>query len=132
MLSGLKRSWREPFDPTYRYSTSWLLPPMALAASRGIRSLYCFVTLFFIYGWQGAHRGNETSAHSFSYFTYLTYWGMAFYFLVSAIHSGTYAASGTPLLARFPRWLQTAHGVFFSTIAVFPFLVTSTIPGRQI
>lgn len=54
----------------------------------------------------------------------LTYWGLTFYFLVSALHTFTYARTGTPLLSRFPRPLQALHSAFYTTIVVYPFLVT--------
>lgn len=112
------------FDPTYRYETSWILPPGALFAIRALLSLYAFTTIFTIFGWNGSHGLTENTEHSFSYFTNLTYWGLAFYYAVSAIHTCSYWRSGTPLLARLPRFLQIAHGVFYSTIVVYPWIVT--------
>lgn len=112
------------FDTTFRLETSWLFSPTVLAILRGLFSLYAFVTLFFIFGWNGTHGQSQASERSFSYFTHLTYWGLAFYFLFSAIHTWTYARSGTPLLARWPRFLQVAHRMFHSTIVVFPWIVT--------
>jgi hypothetical protein len=49
---------------------------------------------------------------------------MGFYMLASAIHTGTYAATGRPLLDRFPRFLQALHGFLYTTVVSFPFLVT--------
>lgn len=76
--------------------------------------------------WQCAREvtGCEASRNSFSYFTHLTYWGLAFYFLASATHTFTYARSGVPLLARFPRPLQALHSAFYTTVVVYPFIVT--------
>jgi len=54
----------------------------------------------------------------------LTYWGLAFYFLFAALHTFTYARSGIPLLDRFPRPLQAVHSAFYTTVVVFPFIVT--------
>ena len=68
------------FDPSHRFVTSWLLPPVVLAVLRALLSLYAFATLFFIFGWNGTHGLSDQSRHSFSYFTHLTYWGLAFYF----------------------------------------------------
>src|ERR1700743_1200459 len=67
----------KPFDPTYRYATSWILPPAALFFIRALLSLYAFVTILFVIGWDGTHFG--TAGQTFSYFTHLTYWGLAFY-----------------------------------------------------
>jgi len=57
--------------------------------------------------------------------TVLCYWGISFYFLISALHTFTYALhGGTPLLNRFPRPLQALHYLFYTTIVTYPFLVT--------
>ncbi|KAL1836733.1 hypothetical protein VTJ49DRAFT_4725 [Mycothermus thermophilus] len=114
------------WDPTHRFETSWLLSPWALFACRALLSLYAFTTLIFVLAWQCARGslGCTASQHTFSYFTTLTYWGLAFYFLIAAIHTATYARSGKPLLDRFPRPLQALHSAFYTTIIVFPFVVT--------
>ncbi|KAF2659150.1 hypothetical protein K491DRAFT_689514 [Lophiostoma macrostomum CBS 122681] len=112
------------FDATFRYETSWILPPAVLCLARALLSLYAFTTIFTIFGYNGTHKLSEASEHSFSYFTNLTYWGLAFYFLVSAMHTCTYCLTRTPLLARWTRPLQIAHGIFYSTIVVYPWIVT--------
>jgi hypothetical protein len=114
-----------PFDSTRRFTTSWLISPAALFCLRVILSLYAFVTLFFIIGWNGTHGLASDNRHSFSYFTNLTYWGLAFYYAFSAFHTLSYWRTGTPFLARWPKALQVAHSMFYSTIVVYPFLVTS-------
>ncbi|KAK8164184.1 hypothetical protein IWX90DRAFT_251084 [Phyllosticta citrichinensis] len=111
-----------PFDPSHRYETSWLLSPGALFAYRATLSSYAFIATFVNLGWNGTHGG--TAGQSFSYFTNLTYWGLSFYFAVAAAHTGTYWLTGRPLLARWPRWCQELHAIFYSTITVFPFIVT--------
>jgi hypothetical protein len=90
------------------------------------QALYAFTTLFFNLGWQCVHAadGCAASRASFSYFTVLTYWGIAFYFLFAAIHTFTYARSGVALLDRFPRPLQALHSAFYTTVVVYPFIVT--------
>jgi hypothetical protein len=113
------------FDPTNRFATSWILPPALLFGFRALLSLYAFVTLFTIFGWNGSHGRSEESRHSFSFFTNLTYWGLAFYEAFAAIHTASYWLTGTPLLARWPKALQIAHSMFYSTIVVYPFIVTS-------
>jgi len=112
------------FDPTHRFVTSWILPPGVLFAVRALLSVYAFTTTFFIFGWNGTHGLEQASQRSFSYFTNLTYWGLAFYFAFSAAHTASYAFTGSPFLARWPRFLQTLHSIFYSTIVVFPWLVT--------
>ncbi|RMJ13270.1 hypothetical protein CDV36_007044 [Fusarium kuroshium] len=115
------------WDPSNRFETSWLLNPWLLFAFRALISIYAFVTRFFIIGWTCTHSevgGCEEVRHSFSYFTILTYWGIAFYFAFAAIHTFTYALRGRPLLDSFPRPLQALHALFHSTIITYPFLVT--------
>lgn len=114
----------QPFDPSHRYTTSWLLPPSILAGLRLLFSIYAFVTIFFIFGWNGSHDKAKYSLQSFSYFTNLTYWGLAFYFLFSALHTLSYARTGTSWLQNWPQPLQAAHAIFYSTIVTFPILVT--------
>lgn len=113
-----------PFDPTDRYTTSWLLSPRLLSACRLLISLYVFTTIFFIFGWDGSHQLAQSSRRSFSYFTDLTFWGLAFYFLVSGLHTWRYARAGHSWLRVWPRPLQAAHAVFYTTVVTFPFLVT--------
>lgn len=113
-----------PSDPSERYTTSWLFPPLLLACTRLLLSLYAFLTIFFIFGWDGSHGHAQASRRSFSYFTDLTFWGLAFYFLVSGLHTFRYARAGQSWLGRWPRPLQVAHAVFYSTVVTFPFLVT--------
>jgi hypothetical protein len=122
--SRLTASYRGRFDPTHRYETSWVLSPGVLFAIRALLSLYAFVTLFTTFGWNGAHGRSDDSRRSFSFFTNLTYWGLAFYNAFSALHTGTYWLTGTPLLARWPRSLQIAHSMYYSTVVVYPFIVT--------
>ncbi len=56
----------------------------------------------------------------------LTYWGLGFYFLFAAIHTGTYAfsKSGRSLIDTFPRPLQAAHSAYYTSITTLPFIVT--------
>lgn len=113
-----------PFDPTSRFTTSWLLPPYLLASLRLLFSLYAFITTFAIFGWNGAHGFAIASRRSFSFFTNLTYWGLAFYFFFAALHTFSYARTGEPWLRGWPRPLQAAHAVLHTTVVTFPFLVT--------
>ena len=124
MWKRLTASYTGQFDPTHRFETSWILPSGVLFGVRALLSLYAFVTLFTIFGWNGTHGGSEDSQRSFSYFTYLTYWGLAFYEAFSAAHTGSYWLTGTPFLARWPKWLQVAHSMFYSTVVIYPWVVT--------
>jgi hypothetical protein len=113
------------------------------------QSLYAFTVTLFIIGWE-ANNQEGYSIHdvrnSFSYFTStspslpfsipsnpltfnlqtdLCYWGICFYFLLSAIHTFSYALhGGTPILNRLPRALQALHYFYYTTIVTYPFLVT--------
>ena len=123
----LTASYRGRFDPTHRYETSWLLSPGVLFAIRALLSLYAFTTLFTTFGWNGTHDRSGDSRRSFSFFTNLTYWGLAFYNAFSALHTGTYWLTGTPMLARWPKVLQIAHSMYYSTVVVYPFIVTGKL-----
>jgi len=114
----------EPFNPT-RFVTSWILPPGVLFGIRALSALYAFTTLFTIFGWNGGHGRSAESQQSFSYFTVLTYWGLAFYYAFAAVHTASYWRTGEPFLAGWPRALQAAHSMLYSTIVVYPWLVTS-------
>ncbi|CAK7226295.1 hypothetical protein SCUCBS95973_006152 [Sporothrix curviconia] len=122
-----------PWDPSHRLETSWLLPPALLAAVRALFGIYIFITLIFVIAWdceQASLGGCATAGDQFSYFTVLTYWGLAFYFAVAAVHTATYAFTGAALLDRFPRALQHLHALFYSTVTVFPFVVTAVYWGK--
>ncbi|KAG6003040.1 hypothetical protein E4U21_002429 [Claviceps maximensis] len=126
------------WDPTHRFETSWLFSPWVLFGIRLLISLYSFTTLFVIIGYTCANAsfgGCATVRRSFSYFTVLTYWGLAFYFAVSAAHTLSYArargqqsarASSSPtcLLDTLPRALQALHSLFYTTVTTLPLLVT--------
>ena len=113
-----------PFDPSHTYTTSWLLPPLLLALLRSLLSLYAFVTIFTIFGYNDSHHQAVTNRQWFSYFTHLTYVGLAFYFLFSAIHTWSYWRTGKAFLESWPRPLQALHALFYTTVVTFPFLVT--------
>ncbi|MCJ1270816.1 hypothetical protein MMC22_010713 [Lobaria immixta] len=119
-LLGVSR----PFDPASRYTTSWLLPPTILALVRLSFSLWAFITIFVIFGWDGSHGGAQHSRRSFSYFTNITFWGLAFYFLFSGLHTLSYARTGTSWLRTWPPPLQAAHAIFYTSVITFPILVT--------
>lgn len=76
-----------------------------------------------------ARGGCASAGDEFSYFTVLTYWGLAFYNLTSALHTFTYARTGTPLLDRLPRPLQALHAFYYTTVTTYPFIVTAVYWG---
>lgn len=88
---------------------------------------------FFVLGWECQHAsagGCTAARQEFSYFTVLTYWGLAFYFLVAAVHTFTYARTGTALLDRLPRSLQALHAAYYASVTVYPFIVTIVFWGK--
>ncbi|KAL2755073.1 hypothetical protein ACRALDRAFT_1057769 [Sodiomyces alcalophilus JCM 7366] len=118
---------KDPWDPSHRFETSWLLSPWLLFACRALFSIFIFASRLFIIGWTCARRdygGCYEVVRSFSYFTVLTFWGLGFYFAFAALHTFTYARTGRPLLDAFPRPLQALHALFYSSIAVYPIIVT--------
>ncbi|KAK4984946.1 hypothetical protein LTR50_006286 [Elasticomyces elasticus] len=108
-----------------RFTTSWLVSPFLLSTLRASISLYAFVVLLTIIGHDRSRGADATVRRSFSYFTVLTYWGLAFYFAFAAAHTASYALQGRSYLQRWPVALQRLHAVFYCTITVYPFLVTS-------
>lgn len=109
-----------PFDPSNRFESSYILRPWFLAGYRLLVSLYCFSTLIFRLAYE-----KDKAGESFSYFTNLSYWSLAFYFLFSGYHTAVYARYGQAPLQRWPRFLQFLHSLYYSTIVLFPFLVTA-------
>ncbi|KAN0062904.1 hypothetical protein ACQY0O_004725 [Thecaphora frezii] len=71
-----------PFDPQHRYVTSYVLSPFYLFLWRAIVALFTLITCIYT----AAHDGGST----FSYFTVLSYWGIMGYFVVSALHTGSF------------------------------------------
>jgi hypothetical protein len=101
------------------FTTSWAFGPLPLAVARLVFALYCFLVIFITYGTQPAGIGR-----SFSFFTELTYWGIAFYALVAGFHTLVYALRGRAPLDSWPKALQALHSLFYTTIITFPPLVT--------
>ncbi|KAJ5280515.1 hypothetical protein N7478_005887 [Penicillium angulare] len=117
-------------DDLHQFETSWLLSPALLACLRGLISLYIFTTIIVIWVWYGTHNERVEIGQSFSYFTWLTYWGLGFYFLISAIHTALYARTGRSVLFnRLPRAFRVLHAIFYASVTTFPFLVTIVFWG---
>lgn len=124
------------------FFSSWLLPPLALAILRAILSTYAFTSIFYSFGWF-AHNidifhlkdinlpeitfslGASAIGKSFSYFTYLSYWGLAFYLAVSSIHTFVYWRTGRTWLEGWPRSLQVAHSLLYTSVVCFPPMVSA-------
>ncbi|EEH42918.1 hypothetical protein PABG_12297 [Paracoccidioides brasiliensis Pb03] len=111
-------------DKFHHFETSWVFTPITLAVCRAIIYVYCFVTILVVYGWQGTHGLNRLNVRSFSYFTNMSFVGVAVYFLVAAVHAYLYGWKGRSVLFdKWPRWLRALHSLFYTTVVVYPFLV---------
>ena len=78
-----------PFDPTHKFTSSYLISPLPLALIRLLFCLYAFVTIFYSLGYEStSSRESEQfgARHHLSYFTNLSYWGLSFYCLFSGLH----------------------------------------------
>ena len=133
-----------PFDKKHTLVSSWLLPPVAHACLRVLFGLYALTAIIYSYIWFTGNIdiyhlhdisepkyttviGKSAIGRSFSYFTYLSYYGQGFYFLVTAAHGFFYARTGTTWLHNgFPPSLQVLHSLFYSCVTCFPILVTLT------
>ncbi|OQE38462.1 hypothetical protein PENCOP_c008G03657 [Penicillium coprophilum] len=112
-------------DDKHHFETSWILPPAILAGLRGLISLHIFTSIFIFWGWYGTHDKLSSIGQSFSYFTWLSYWGIGFYMLFAAVHTASYARTGRSVLFdRWPRVFRVLHSLFYVTITTYPFLVT--------
>ncbi|QKX53252.1 uncharacterized protein TRUGW13939_00328 [Talaromyces rugulosus] len=111
-------------DHLHPYETSWILPPYFLGGLRAIIGFYIFVCIVLIFAWDATHDASTAIARSFSYFTWLNFWGMGFYFIVASIHTFVYAATGrSAIFDRLPRVFRGLHALFYTCITTFPFLV---------
>lgn len=103
-----------------RYFSSWLLPSPVFLAYRALLCLYSVLVIIIANALRPDSAGSR-----FSYFTWLTYWGITFYLLVSLAHTFSYWKYGKAWLESWPKSLQLLHGVFYTTITVLPWTVTA-------
>ena len=96
-----------------------------LFAWRVVGGVYTFTVLFTEIGYQDTHGEVVETRQSFSYFTNLGYWGIGFYFAFTAAHTGARAFRGRTFLSSWPGWLKWLHSVFYATVTVYPFIITS-------
>ncbi|CUS10191.1 unnamed protein product [Tuber aestivum] len=113
-----------PFDPTNRFQTSGILPPVVLGCTRLVIACYIFAALFYRIARSSVIDGSKSTRDSFSYFTNLTYWGLGCYFAVASAHTLAYAFRGRAPLEKWPKVLQFLHSLLYTTVITFPFLVT--------
>ncbi|KAI5359155.1 Putative protein rolling stone [Septoria linicola] len=139
----------EKFDTGATFVRSHIVSPYKLACLRALIALYCWMTIIVAYSWLSYEYAPNTLrdvniptytlilgkwfiAKSFSFFTFITYWSLAFYFTISLWHTFIYARNQAYLRTTttshlhdtFPRWLQLAHSLWYSTITTYPFLVS--------
>jgi hypothetical protein len=136
------------FDPSKTFVTSHFVSPFVLACIRAVLCIYSFTTIIVSYAWLAnntatvglkdvnigpykIHQNEAAIGQSFSFFTYLTFWSLGFYFLVSAVHTFMYALKERTWLHNWPKPLQLMHSLYYSCITCMPFLVTIVFWGTM-
>ncbi|ORX98423.1 hypothetical protein BCR34DRAFT_577242 [Clohesyomyces aquaticus] len=136
------------FDPHKTFVRSSLISPLVLAIIRAVLALYCFTTIIVCYSWLSHNysttnlqdvnissytliTGSRGIGQSFSFFTYLTFWSLGFYFLFASIHTFFYWRRNTAWLYSWPRPLQLLHSFYYTTMTCFPFLVSIVFWGTM-
>ena len=125
-VSLVKQSYNASISSSYieRLCTSWFLPSPALFIFRALVSLYAFLVEVTSSAYSATHGDAENAQHSFSYFTNLSYWGIAFYFAFAAAHTASYTYFGRAWLESWPGVLKWLHSTLHATITIYPFIVT--------
>ncbi|KAH7412117.1 hypothetical protein DE146DRAFT_603124 [Phaeosphaeria sp. MPI-PUGE-AT-0046c] len=136
------------FDPSKSFVRSHFVSPLVLAVVRAVLCIYSFTTMITCYAWL-AHRtatiklkdvnigsytiqqSDAAIGQSFSFFTYLTFWSLGSYFLISSIHTFVYFFHQRTWLHTWPRLLQLAHSMYYTSVTSFPFLVTIVFWGTM-
>ena len=110
-----------PFDPDKTFVTSPFTAPSALCINRGIRACYT-MTIAIVSLVTSAYDGTFTIW--FTDFSKYAYVGASFYFVFAFYHTLIYWRTGRYPLASWPRILQLLHSVLYSSIGVFPGIMT--------
>lgn len=107
-----------PFDPACRLVTSPFFSPLSLGALRLLFAIYSLVTTITVLVFE--------SSSIFSYFTDLSYIGLVAYFWASSIQTIVFVLRGQKAypLQKWPRILQLLHVLLYTTITIFPIIVT--------
>ncbi|KAF3904283.1 hypothetical protein AA313_de0208470 [Arthrobotrys entomopaga] len=113
-----------PAYPLSRFFTSWFLPSHFFLAYRALLALYASLVIIISNALMPSSAGSR-----FSYFTWLTYWGITCYMLVSLAHTYSYWKTGRAWLEGWPRVLQFLHVLYYSTVVVLPWTVTAVYWG---
>jgi hypothetical protein len=136
------------FDPSKTFVTSYFVSPLVLACIRAILCVYSFTTIIVSYSWLasntatiglkdvniGSYKIQQSEAaigQSFSFFTYLTFWSLGFYFLFSSMHTFMFAFKQRTWLHKWPKILQLMHSLYYSSVTSMPFLVTIVFWGTM-
>lgn len=136
------------FDPSRKFVTSNFVSPLVLACIRATLCLYSFTTIVVAYSWLasntatvglrdvniGSYKIQQNEAaigQSFSFFTYLTFWSLGFYFLFSSMHTFMFALKQRTWLHNWPKVPQLMHSLYYSCVTSMPFLVTIVFWGTM-
>ncbi|KAF2734479.1 hypothetical protein EJ04DRAFT_512465 [Polyplosphaeria fusca] len=136
------------FDTQKTFVRSPFISPLTLACLRALIAVYCFSALIVCYSYLAHHTTTNTLqdvnidsytlvtgyagiGQSLSFFTYLTYWSLGFYFLASSVHTFCYALRGRTWLHSWPRPLQLAHSAYYTSVVCFPWLVSIVFWGTM-
>ncbi|KAI6129379.1 hypothetical protein EDD16DRAFT_1471474 [Pisolithus croceorrhizus] len=116
-----------PFDPSFALVTSPLpfLPPSVLGAVRALLAVYTLLAIIVILGFDAAVYGSGPSY--LSYFTSLSYIGLCAYFWASGVQTIAFAQTERRIcypLQKWPRPLQLMHVLLYTSIVVYPIIVT--------
>lgn len=127
LRSYLSYEWFDvsaPFDPACRLVTSPFFSPLSLGALRVLFAVYSLVTTITVLVFESVRFHDSRSF--FSYFTDLSYIGLVAYFWASGIQTIAFVISGQKAypLQKWPRILQLLHTLLYTTITIFPIIVT--------
>ncbi|KAG2140545.1 uncharacterized protein EDB93DRAFT_680529 [Suillus bovinus] len=113
-----------PFDPACRLVTSPFFSPLSLGALRLLFAIYSLVTTITVLVFESVRFHDARSF--FSYFTDLSYVGLVAYFWASSVQTIVFVLWGQKAypLQRWPRILQLLHVLLYTTITIFPIIVT--------
>lgn len=136
------------FDPSRTFVTSHFVSPLILACIRAVLCVYTSTTIIVSYVWLasntatvglkdvniGSYKIEQSKAaigQSFSFFTYLTFWSLGFYFFFSSMHTFMFAFRERTWLHSWPKVLQLMHSLYYSCVTSMPFLVTIVFWGTM-
>ncbi|KAJ6473471.1 hypothetical protein DFH09DRAFT_1057639 [Mycena vulgaris] len=121
LLTWARLGVSTPFDPSHKFVSSPVFHPAALAALRLLLALYAVASLCIVLAFDVAAGAGPSFL---SYFTELSYIGLAAYYCAAGVQTFAYARYGRYPLRRWPRALQALHVLLQSTITTFPLIVT--------